>query len=360
MKPGNGGFELVGLHVSERPSVSVIVTIYEEQEFLPLVLSAIAEQDYPGRVEIIVCDDGSPTPQLPAIRDFVENTPVDLRYFWQPNRGRRVARSRNNGARCATGELLVFLDGDIIIGRDYVSRHVCAHIPGRLRLVLGSRRWIFVDPARLAILREKPIQESIREFDRDPYVSEQPYQWRVACSSQGWLSCFGGLLSAPNRPEVRFDERFIGWGFEDTELGLRLQRSYGYELFSGDLIEGYHLVRGTFESISVMTRLNTHEQIVAFHRNLLFFHAIHPEVDLSYLQPIVLSLEVDPETNRWKRLHRASQHLRTLTEALEAARIWLARYSPEAIDVVAAGKPQLSSLGDRPDETMVSGDRHAL
>lgn len=87
------------------PLVSVIIPVYNGEDFIRDAIEHILSQNYPA-LEIIIVDDGSTDRTAEIIHDL----PVDIRYFKQPNGG--PASARNRGIRDASADLLVFLDVD--------------------------------------------------------------------------------------------------------------------------------------------------------------------------------------------------------------------------------------------------------
>lgn len=88
-----------------KPLISVIIPVYNGTRFLGDAVASILAQNYPA-IEIIIVDDGSTDDVEVAVNDL----PVDVRFFSQPNSGPAVARNR--GIRDAAGELIAFLDVD--------------------------------------------------------------------------------------------------------------------------------------------------------------------------------------------------------------------------------------------------------
>jgi hypothetical protein len=89
-----------------RPTFSVVIAFYNQEEFARATLDSIVCQ-WDGEFEIIAVDDGSPDGTAEVLRAYGEPVrPV----IHEVNRGASAARS--SGAAAATGDYLVFLDGD--------------------------------------------------------------------------------------------------------------------------------------------------------------------------------------------------------------------------------------------------------
>lgn len=89
----------------ERPLVSVIIPVYNGENFIREAVENVLSQKYPA-LEIIIINDGS-TDGTEAI---ITQLPVDVRYLTQTNSG--PAAARNKGIRDASGEFITFLDAD--------------------------------------------------------------------------------------------------------------------------------------------------------------------------------------------------------------------------------------------------------
>jgi hypothetical protein len=89
----------------ERPLVSVIIPVYNGENFIREAVENVLSQKYPA-LEIIIINDGS-TDSTEAI---INKLPADIRYFTQDNSGPSAAR--NKGIRDASGEFITFLDAD--------------------------------------------------------------------------------------------------------------------------------------------------------------------------------------------------------------------------------------------------------
>ncbi len=88
----------------ERDLVSIIIPVYNGEDFLPNALASVFEQDY-RPIEVIVMDDGSTDSTARIARKW-----PGVRYFHQVNQGHGAAK--NAGIEQSRGEFLAFLDAD--------------------------------------------------------------------------------------------------------------------------------------------------------------------------------------------------------------------------------------------------------
>ena len=97
--------------------ISIIVPVYNVEEYLDKCILSLCNQTYP-EIEIILVDDGS-NDQSGAICDAWAKRDDRIRVFHKQNEG--VSASRNVGIDNAKGELICFVDSD-----DYISNQFLA------------------------------------------------------------------------------------------------------------------------------------------------------------------------------------------------------------------------------------------
>src|SRR5690554_2143218 len=102
--------------------ISVIITTYNQPEWLEKVLWGCAVQTFP-HFEIIIADDGSGPETREAIERMRSQLPMPLRHVWHEDRGFRKCEILNRAIAAASGDYLIFLDGDCIPRRDFVDVH---------------------------------------------------------------------------------------------------------------------------------------------------------------------------------------------------------------------------------------------
>ncbi len=102
--------------------VSVVVKSKDEADRLRLTLASLARQTKP--VEVIVVNDGSTDHTQEVLNEAAPSLALRIVTHATPH-GRGAAA--NAGATLASGELLLFLDGDTIAAPDLVARHLALH-----------------------------------------------------------------------------------------------------------------------------------------------------------------------------------------------------------------------------------------
>ena len=100
------------------PRFSLIVPVYKIEAYLSkCIVSVLAQtcQDY----ELLLIDDGSPDGCGRICDDYAAKYPDKLRAIHQPNGGAGAAR--NHGIQLASGEYLLFVDGDDSLSPDFLA-----------------------------------------------------------------------------------------------------------------------------------------------------------------------------------------------------------------------------------------------
>lgn len=128
------------------PSVSVIMPVRNEGDFIERSLGAVLSQDYPhDRLEVIVADGGSEDATREIVARMAEAHP-DIRVLSIDNPRRIVPTALNLGLATARGEIIVRVDGHTIIAPDYVRQCVALlresgadNVGGRMEAVSESR-----------------------------------------------------------------------------------------------------------------------------------------------------------------------------------------------------------------------------
>ena len=216
--------------------LSIVITTYNRPDALAAVVRACFMQG-DKNFEIIIADDGSAANTAACVEQLARAAPVPLRHVWQPDLGFRAAMARNRGILAARGDYIVFLDGDCIPQRDFIARHRALARPGRL--VSGSR--ILMSEALTRRVLEEGVDVAAasslthlgwRLGGHINKVAQLLLRWpdlgrRIGGNARrfNWRRIKSCNLAVWRRDLERvngFDESFTGWGYEDSDLVLRL------------------------------------------------------------------------------------------------------------------------------------------
>ncbi|MEV7005940.1 glycosyltransferase [Streptosporangium sp. NPDC051022] len=161
--------------------VSVVVPAYGGQDKLDLALAGLAAQTYPAELtEVVVVDNGSDPPlRLPDLR------PEGTRLVVCPTPGR--AHARNAGLRAATGDVIHWLDSDVVLDRRSVEAHMRWHHAAPYLVVTGYLRFTSAPlPTPEAVVASGDLAEL--------FEPAEPHAWLVDL-----IERTGGLTDNPHR-----------------------------------------------------------------------------------------------------------------------------------------------------------------
>lgn len=97
--------------------ITFIVPVYNVEKYIYRCVQSILKQSY-SNIEVILVDDGS-TDASGEIIDVMASEDVRIKVIHQKNSG--VSTARNSGLMTASGEYILFIDGDDYIESDYAS-----------------------------------------------------------------------------------------------------------------------------------------------------------------------------------------------------------------------------------------------
>lgn len=255
------------------PLVSVIIPFFKQEAFLLETLDSVLQDGYPN-LEIIIVDDGSPTPASAVLP--VHGTWILLR---TENRGPSAAR--NCGFRMSTGEYLLFPDSDDRLTTGSIASHV-------------------------DLLVTRP--EAALSFGAAATMNQQGERIAPPAICRARANYFlklleGNMISTPGAALIRrsvfqqvggFDEAFRM--AEDYLLYLRLAIRYPFlrnpkcvlerrihgNNVSLRLEEMLNSTMGALDKLQAEERLNPQQERMLAYSRRRWLHAYRPKTDLVY------------------------------------------------------------------------------
>ncbi|MEV1172671.1 glycosyltransferase [Nonomuraea sp. NPDC049784] len=214
--------------------VSVVIPAYGGQDKLDLVLAGLARQTYPAELtEVIVVDNGSTPPlRLPAVR------PKRTRLIVCTEPGR--ANARNAGLAHAMGDVIHWLDSDVVLTPGAIEAHMRWHHAAPYLVVTGYIRFTDAElPAELPGDLEKHFEPAephawiVDLVERTNGLTDNP-QRPFSLHVGGATSVNARLVEAAGPMD---DELILG---QDTEMGYRLSQA-GAVFVPEPAARAYHL-----------------------------------------------------------------------------------------------------------------------
>lgn len=209
------------------PSSSLVVSTYNWPDAIAAVLRSVRAQVVPP-TEVIVADDGSGEATRRVIEAAAASFPCPLHHVWHPDEGFKVGQIRNKAVARARGDYVIQVDGDMVLHRSFVKDHLDAAERGYF---VGGSRALLDAPSTKAVLGggalpgplAAGVGNRLNAVRLAPLgrllatIVPAPGPMRVrGCNIAFWRDDFLAVNG--------YDEAFVGWGREDTDLILRLHR----------------------------------------------------------------------------------------------------------------------------------------
>ena len=223
--------------------LGLIINTHEQPEYLARVLGAISRQ-ISSPEEVLLADDGSGEAVRSVFAKWSATQPIRTEHIWQPHEGFRRARILNQAIARARSEYLVFLDGDTLPHPRFIADH--------RRL---GRRGAFIQGHRVLVKEQAAAWFGLKGFEQDRRRAlwqgqldglKHAFRWplpllRARRDLRGIRGCNLGIWRDDLVRVNGYNEDFIGWGREDSELAVRLLNQGVRRLDARGLALCYHL-----------------------------------------------------------------------------------------------------------------------
>jgi glycosyltransferase involved in cell wall biosynthesis len=128
-----------------QPSVSIIIPVYNAEEYVADCLKSVMRQTYRGELECILVDDCGSDKSMEVVEKMVSEYDGPVRFkilHHEHNRGASAAR--NTGIENASGDYLFFLDSDDEVTDDCIEVLTRPLADGLYDVVEGGLEWFFL------------------------------------------------------------------------------------------------------------------------------------------------------------------------------------------------------------------------
>jgi glycosyltransferase involved in cell wall biosynthesis len=206
-------------------TTTLLVTTYNWPKALNCTLESIAKQSVMPD-EIIIADDGSTQETFDLIKEWQLKITSPIIHSWQEDEGFRAAASRNKAIAKSSSAYIIMIDGDLILHPHFIKDHI-KH-SAKNQFTIGTRVLLTEDYSNEILensistfrVNSNHIISNAKNKINNSFLSNlisyktKSYKQVRSCN----MACFKADLVKVNG----FNEEFIGWGREDTELVVRL------------------------------------------------------------------------------------------------------------------------------------------
>lgn len=217
------------------PVASVIISTYNWPQALRVCLDSYRRQNTLD-FEIVVADDGSRPDTAALVAQAQVGFPVAITHVWQHDEGYRLAAIRNKAISAASGEYLIFTDGDCFVLPDFVRTHLALREAGMF--VSGRRSWLSRRASNdIVASKQAPSRSRLgwlaagltaacnRPLEFVSAPSRARFRYTKADSYDRAQTCNLAVSRADCLAVGGFDERYVGHGLEDSDFVVRLLRA---------------------------------------------------------------------------------------------------------------------------------------
>ena len=214
---------------------------------IDICINAVLEQ-IKANDELIVVDDHSDEHTLSILNSFSNNKSIVL---LSSDKVANRSYNRNLGAKVAKNNILVFLDGDMVIGNNSLSALRNAYATRKEVAYIGQKHAINYDPIQLELFSKiENYIELLRTHSGRAQLESNPlfidarkeFFENENNNKFHWIYYYTGLCSVQKDVFFEiggFDEHFSLWGSEDVDLGYRINQRF-YIGFVSDF-HGFHI-----------------------------------------------------------------------------------------------------------------------
>ncbi|HEY9620944.1 MAG TPA: hormogonium polysaccharide biosynthesis glycosyltransferase HpsN [Crinalium sp.] len=248
------------------PLVSVIIPTYRREDVLRETLENVLQQDYPHYEVIVVDQTLNHEPKTTAYLEHLAAS-QKIRLFnvtWASLPG-----ARNYAVRRAAGEIMLFLDDDVILPPGFLAAHVKNYLE---RPEVGAVAGRVFDRMKLADFGADLTIEDLPPEAMDPGIAWYHIDLVHTIKPQWVLTARGCNMSFRReifeKHGLWFDERFRGSAVrEESDFCLRIRKT-GYQIWYDPDANLVHLGEETGGCHDITTR-SLQYQLTFYHNHFL-------------------------------------------------------------------------------------------
>jgi len=210
--------------MSAATTLALVINTYCQPDYLARVLTAVSRQTT-APDEVLLADDGSDDETRAVFGEWPGVQSARSEHVWHKHDGFRRSRILNAAIAHARSDYVVFLDGDTLPHPRFVADHQmlaeAGHFVQGHRALIGQGAATWFGKSELVRERRRALWSG--QLRGWKHAFRWPRPWRkVRSDLRGIRGCNLGVWRADLVAVNGYNEAFVGWGREDSELAVRL------------------------------------------------------------------------------------------------------------------------------------------
>lgn len=187
------------------PKISIIIPVYNVEEYIAECLQSVMNQSYGGDMECIIVDDCSEDRSIAVASQMIEEYKGEITFLilhHKCNRG--LSAARNTGTSVADGDYIYYLDSDDFIDSNTIEELSSSTLNNNYAIVIGNA--VSYRNGKDEVFKPKWIFSEARDINPDQFLTQMLMQKSI------FIAC-GKLFKKEVVQKVKFREGCIN---EDT------------------------------------------------------------------------------------------------------------------------------------------------
>lgn len=208
--------------MNRAPTVDIVVPCYNVANIVKKCVNSLLKQSYStNSIIIYLVNDGSSDETGDILESFANHQQIQVIHH---KVNKKLSAARNTGINAGNGEVICFLDSDMVVNKNWVETHVDILSDMKIVGVVGDQ----IPPKEIDSNKLDKYfydkRRGARQFGENTPIRFPYFLFSNASIRRSALNSIG-----------LFDETFTSYGGEDTELAIRLWETFPISLrFSFD------------------------------------------------------------------------------------------------------------------------------
>lgn len=221
--------------------ISVIIPTYNRRDILERTLKALEEQTLGKKYfEVVVVNDGSTDDTDDFLERYKNRGSLHFTYIKKENEGQGIAR--NTALAHTDGNVVLFLGDDIIPDPDFLEQHWKVHQKYFTEnfVCLGFTTWHKEQniTACMLFLEKVGMQFKYTALEKSKIID---YDLHLRAASHKYFYTSNISMKRSLFERQHFDPRYKKYGWEDIELGFRLEKDERAVILYNPEAKAYHV-----------------------------------------------------------------------------------------------------------------------